>query len=608
MTAPITTVDVPSGWGARFRSLRLMLTTAFRASPLHAFLFFGSSIAQSLGVLAFSWSLKLLVDAGVARDLGRGVAAAAAIALLAAVISLSSLLGALVQVRLAEATAFLLDQRLMATTAGIAGLEHHERPDYLDEMTLLRDQRDRLAYGIGPISQTLAAVVQGVGTLGLLATLHPALVLLPLAGIPSFFAEKKAEDLRREADQAAAERRRRTDNFFELGTTPGPAKEIRIFGLGDEFYERRAAITETNRVMIVRAFAKAAALSGGGSVLFALGFVAALALVVARALRGELAAGDVVLAFALGGQLNVQVATTVGGFQWFVQTLDTARRYRWLMDYASAAEARVGGGRFVPAQLSDGIAFEGVSFTYPGTDAQVLADVDLVIPAGSVVAIVGDNGAGKSTLVKLLARFYEPTSGRILLDGMPLADIAPTAWRAVVSAGFQDHARLELVAREAVGVGELVGIDDADAVGAALVRAGGGDLAASWPSGLETQLGVTFDGGVELSGGQWQKVALGRGMMRERPMLLLLDEPTSALDAETEHALFERYAEATRRTSSSNGAITVLVSHRFSTVRMADLIVVVDGGRVVEVGPHAELVAAGGLYAELYELQARSYR
>ena len=606
MTAASTAVRVPTGWGVRLRSLRLMLSTAFRASPLHASLYFGSSVAQAVGVLAFAWSLKALVDAGVDRALGRGITAAAAIAMLAAVISLSSLLGALVQVRLAEATAFLLDQRLMATTAGIAGLEHHERPDYLNEMTLLRDQRERLAYGIGPIAQTLAAVVQAVGTLGLLASLHPALALLPLAGIPSFFAEKKAEDLRREADLAAAERRRRTDNFFELGTTAGPAKEIRIFGLGDEFFERRAAITEANRVLIVRAFAKAAALSGAGSLVFALGFVASLALVVSRALAGDLAAGDVVLAFALGGQVNAQVATTVGGFQWFVQTLDTARRYLWLMDYADTARSR--GERGAPAKLHDGITFEGVSFTYPGTDAPVLVDVDLRIPAGSVVAVVGDNGAGKSTLVKLLARFYEPTSGRILVDGVPLSDIPPEVWRTAVSAGFQDHARLELVAREAVGVGHLPDVEDAEAVGRALDRSGGEDLASSWSDGLETQLGVTFEGGIELSGGQWQKVALGRGMMRERPLLLLLDEPTSALDAETEHALFERYADATRRTTGANGGVTVLVSHRFSTVRMADLIVVVDGGRVVEVGSHAALVAAGGLYAELYELQARSYR
>jgi ATP-binding cassette, subfamily B, bacterial len=233
--------------------------------------------------------------------------------------------------------------------------------------------------------------------------------------------------------------------------------------------------------------------------------------------------------------------------------------------------------------------------------------VSLRIPAGAVVAIVGDNGAGKSTLVKLLARFYEPTSGRIRVDGVLLSDIAPADWRAAVSAGFQDFAKFELLAREAVGVGWLADIDDSPAVVAALSRAGGDELPTAWPAGLETQLGATFDG-VEASGGQWQKIALGRAMMRTAPLLLLLDEPTSALDAETEHALFERYAAATGRAAASVGGVTVLVSHRFSTVRMADLIVVVDGGRIVESGSHQELMARGGLYAELYDLQASSYR
>ena len=595
-------------WRRRWRSLTVIVGTAFRADPWRATVYFGTSVMQSLATLGFAYSLKVLVDAGVARDMPQAIGAAAAIAVLAATISLSSVLGALVQIRLAEATGFLLDQRLITMTAGVAGLEHHERPDYLNEMSLLREQRERLAYGIGSIASTLGVVVQAVGTLGLLASLHPALALLPLAGIPSFFAEKRAERLRREADLAAAERRRRTDNYFELGTTPGPAKEIRIFGLGDEFVRRRAEITETNRVLIVGAFAKATLVTGAATAVFGLGFVAALWLVVARSLRGEMAPGDVVLAFTLGSQVNVQVATTVGGFQWFVQTLDTVRRYLWLTDYAGESAGRLRGDVPAPAALRDGITFEDVSFTYPGTESPVLEDVDLHIPAGAVVAIVGDNGAGKSTLVKLLARFYEPTSGRILIDGVPLSSVAPDDWRAVTAAGFQDFAKFELLAREAVGVGDLVAIEEGPVVTAALGRAGASELADALPSGLETQLGVTFDGGVELSGGQWQKVALGRAMMRSAPLLLLLDEPTSALDAETEHALFERYAAATKQTAAASGGVTILVSHRFSTVRMADLIIVIDRGRVGEVGAHEDLIRRGGLYAELFELQARSYR
>jgi ATP-binding cassette, subfamily B, bacterial len=600
--------DTTSRWNRRWRSLVLMVGTAFRASPVHTLLYFGSAVTQSVASIGFAYALKVLIDAGADGDAGRGIAAAAAIALLAATISLSSLLGGIVQVRLAEATGFLLDQRLMRMMAGVTGIEHHERPDYLNEVSLLREQRQRLAYGIGPISQTLGVSVQAVGTLGLLAAIHPALLLLPAAGIPGFLAEKRSERLRREADLEAAERRRRVDNYFELGTTPGPAKEIRIFGLGDEFFRRRAKITEDNRVLIVGAFAKATVLSTLGSIVFGLGFVAALWLVVSRALRGDLQPGDVVLAFTLGGQVSVQVGTTVGAFQWFVETLDTARRYLWLMDYTDASKRRLRGRQEVPARIGDAIVFDGVSFTYPGSETPVLHDVNLRIPAGSVVAIVGDNGAGKTTLVKLLARFYEPSTGRILVDGVPLEEFDPAAWRTRLAAGFQDFAKFELLAREAVGVGDIARIEDAREVAGALDRAAAGELVDQWPDGLETQLGITFDGGVELSGGQWQKVAMGRAMMRGAPLVLLLDEPTAALDAETEHALFERYAAATRRLAGHEGGVTILVSHRFSTVRMADLIVVIDGGRVAEAGSHAELMARDGLYAELYELQAQSYR
>jgi ATP-binding cassette subfamily B protein len=285
------------------------------------------------------------------------------------------------------------------------------------------------------------------------------------------------------------------------------------------------------------------------------------------------------------------------------------------MDHAAAARARVEPVSPLPPpdRLVDGIALCGVAFRYPGSDAVVLDAVDLVLPAGSTVAIVGDNGAGKTTLVKLLCRFYEPTAGRITVDGVDLARLPIDAWRARIAAGFQDFGRLQLLARESIGVGDVAqldrGDDGADAgVLAALDRAAAGDLPPALPHGLATQLGREFQGGVDLSLGQWQKVALGRAMMRTAPLLVILDEPTASLDAPTEHALFERFAGAARRVAADSGAITVLISHRFSTVRMADLILVVAGGRIAEIGDHAALIRAGGLYAELYELQRRAYR
>jgi len=259
----------------------------------------------------------------------------------------------------------------------------------------------------------------------------------------------------------------------------------------------------------------------------------------------------------------------------------------------------------VPANLTEGIRFEHVSFAYPGTDRLALTDVSVQFQPGSVVAIVGENGAGKTTLVKLLCRLYQPTSGRILVDGIDLARMPPDQWRSRVSGAFQDFFRFEFKARQTVGVGDLPRLNDLAAVTAAVAHAGADDVVGHLAAGLETQLGPTWPEGVEISFGQWQKLALARGFMRDRPLVLVLDEPTAALDAETEHALFQRYAAAAH---GGHSAITLLVSHRFSTVRMADFIVVIDGSRVVESGSHEALMASGGQYSELYRIQAAAYR
>jgi ATP-binding cassette subfamily B protein len=314
----------------------------------------------------------------------------------------------------------------------------------------------------------------------------------------------------------------------------------------------------------------------------------------------------VLLVLAIGARLSGYIGAAVSELAFLRGVwLDSSRRLAWLEDFAASIDEAADADP--PDRLERGIELDGVSFTYPGTGRAVLADVSVRLPAGSVVAIVGENGAGKTTLVKLLARMYAPTAGRILVDGVDLARVPSDRWRRRLAGAFQDFFRLELTALSSVGVGDVPRVDDRSAVGTATDRAGAVDVIDRLDHGLDTQLGPSWEGGVDVSHGQWQKLALARGYMRDEPLLLVLDEPTSALDAETEHGLFERYASAARL-ATANGRITLLVSHRFSTVRMADLILVLDGSRLVEVGSHDELVAAGGQYAELYRIQADSYR
>jgi ATP-binding cassette subfamily B protein len=265
------------------------------------------------------------------------------------------------------------------------------------------------------------------------------------------------------------------------------------------------------------------------------------------------------------------------------------------------------GKRPPPGDLRTGIVLEDVTFCYPGAERPALQNVSLELPAGSVVALVGENGAGKSSVAKLLCRLYDPQAGRILIDDVELRQLDVDRWRERITGAFQDFASYQARIGESVGLGKLDRIHDAPAIEDALGRAGGLEFALALPEKLDTQLGTAYAPGVDLSGGQWQKVALARGSMPRRPLLVLLDEPTSALDAAAEHALYERYAESARHARQAHGAVTVIISHRFSTVRMADVIVVLSKGRVLEVGSHDDLQAAGGLYAELFALQKRAY-
>jgi ATP-binding cassette subfamily B protein len=316
-------------------------------------------------------------------------------------------------------------------------------------------------------------------------------------------------------------------------------------------------------------------------------------------------AADVLIVVAAGARLTAYIgaaATEIDTFGFFVEG---AKRLLWLERLVARGKEEA--TERPPDRLRSGIALHDVSFAYPGSDRVVLDAVDLEFPAGAVVAVVGENGAGKSTIVKLLAGMYEPTSGRVEVDGVDLRRIDPIAWRERMGGAFQDFVRFEFAAQRSVGLGDLPRLDDEVTVMNAVDRAGADDVVERLPAGLATQLGPSWEGGVDLSGGQWQKVSLARGLARERPLLVMLDEPTSALDAETEHALFERFAEQAQQ-ARDDGRVTILVSHRFSTVRMADQIVVLSGSTVVERGSHEELMALDGTYAELFTIQASAYR
>jgi ATP-binding cassette subfamily B protein len=409
--------------------------------------------------------------------------------------------------------------------------------------------------------------------------------------------------------RGSADKLRRATHYADLALRADAAKEVRLFGLEDEVRRRIHESRKELRDLMFRADLHGVLTQSVGFFIFAIGYVGALLIVVRGAVKGAHTTGDVVLAVSLAGQTNQLVFSVVAALQRLQRGAAAADRFRSLRKlvdelYPHRDERTAP----PPDRIERGIAVEGVGFRYPATDDDVLTGVDLELPAGSTVAFVGENGAGKSTLVKLLCRFYDPSEGRITVDGVDLASIDPHAWREKIAAGFQDFVRFELVAFESVGVGDIPLLGERPAIERAVDRAAARDVVADLADGLDTPIGSTQPGGgAELSGGQWQKLALARAMMRERPLLLILDEPTSALDAHAEHELFDRYAESARAVAQATGGIAIFVSHRFSTVRMADLIVVVEDGRVVESGTHEELVALDGVYCELYSLQAAAY-
>ena len=592
---------MPAALSAMWRALK----RGYQAEPLLLSVAFGLSLLAALPDALLALWLKLLADGVIGGRRGLAIAAAVGLGVSAAATWFLRVISDRTQRRFRDRLTIALESHVAWLLASVAGIEHHERPEYLDRLAVLRTQVFVLDHMYWSLFTTCGWLLRLGVTLVLLVSIHPALALLAVFALPTVLSSAWRPGVERAAEERGGSANRLARHLFEVATTASPGKELRVTRIGARLVRERREAWERWYGPVAAARRTSAAWHALAWAVFAAGFVGAVVFVSEVISAGP---GALLLVLAAGSRLSAYVGATVGeiGFLRGIW-LDGSRRLAWLEDYA-ASQARDADAP-VPDRLREGIRFEHVSFAYPGTQRLVLEDVDLRLEPGSVVAIVGENGAGKTTLVKLLCRLYQPTSGRILVDGVPLARMPAAAWRSRLAGAFQDFFRFELRARHSVGVGDLPRLEDLTAVAAAVERAGANDGVEKLAAGLETQLGATWPEGVEISFGQWQKLALARGFMRERPLVLVLDEPTAALDAETEHALFERYAAAARSPGDGReGRVVILVSHRFSTVRMADQIVVLDGSRVVESGSHEALLARHGRYAELYGIQAAAYR
>ncbi|TDC44280.1 ABC transporter ATP-binding protein [Micromonospora sp. KC213] len=580
-------------------SLRL----TWRAYPLGTVLGVGLTVALAGVAAGTAVSQRWLIDSagmGMLPSLISAVALGVAVHIVT--LTLGRIAGNL-RVDLADRVAATLVEDILTATAKVPDIEHLERPEHLNRLSLLRRGAWALAWSCWSLAETACAVASLALSAWLLVDIHPVLIVLVIGTAPVLLAGRRAQRLLGQARDEVAGPLRQEAQLHDLCIKPDPAKEVWIAGAGPELDRMARAAWQTATRREVAARLRGLVWSYAGWATYAAGLAVAVIVVADAAMHHRASVGDVVLVLSLSRELRSQAAGTIGGLGAVAEAGRIAGHYNWLRQYAASRQRS---GATAPDRLTSGIRLRGVTFCYPGTDIPVLQDVDMDLPAGATIALVGINGAGKSTLIKLLCGLYQPDHGVITVDGTPLADLDPASWAARCSGVFQDFGKLQLPVRTAVGVGDLRRIDVPQAVPNAVERAGAAGLVAALPQGLDTQLGHVF-GGVELSHGQWQKLALARAFMREQPLLLVLDEPTAAMDPQAEHDLFETFAQQSRAASTRSGAVTLLVSHRFSTVHMADRIFVLSDGRIVQSGTHSELLAATGPYATLYTAQARAY-
>ena len=589
------------------RLATVLFFDGFRAAPGWMTLVTLMLVLGSIASTCYPLGYRLLVDGAEGGSMAQVVGG---VLIVAGLISIGWLLysvGATNAMALSDRIAVYRTANMITLISGVRTLEHLERADYLAQVERLNANRRQLAAAPRTILSNASAAARIITLLILLGSVSPWLLLLPISAVPPMVADRIAKRISKNADDDMATARRLSGKIFGLTTEAASASEVRAYGLTRYLAGLHHKLGEQVNRRSGREASQILAVQAVGWLVYAAMLMGAVAFVVLRATDGLLSLGTVLMTVSLIRRSRNQLATAAQGAGGLVATLATVDRLFWLQDHAEE-QAASAGTTPPPDRLRGGISLREVAFHYPGTERPILTGVDIELPAGSTVALIGENGSGKTTLVKLLLGMYQPDGGQILVDGVPLSDLDPVAWGERVSAAFQDFARFQMPAVRSIGVADLPRLDDEPAAEKALVRAGVPELVDQLPEGLATRVGTAYTGGHGLSGGQWQRLALGRAMRRDNPLLMVLDEPTASLDAQAEHALFDRYAAAAKENAARSGAITVLVSHRFSTVLMADLIVYLDGGKVVEHGSHADLLKRGGHYAELFELQAAGYR
>jgi ATP-binding cassette subfamily B protein len=590
----------------------------FAIDPIRASIVVAGAVVLGAVPVAIGWLTKALIDA-ITDSAALGALVGIAVGLIAAtaVSQLAPTLLNLAESELGRRVAAATKEKLFTKVNGFGGLSYFEQPAFHDKLRLALEAGE---YAPTQVLRTLTGTVQRTITLAgfLLALwlLHPLITLLAvLAAVPQLIVELRLsrERFSLQAELSPAERKQLF--YSMLQTQAAAAKEIRLFGLGRYFRDLMMAELATTHRGQRRMDRRVAVARIGLDLVSVLPFAIALIWVARAVSSGQLSAGDVVLflaALAAVTSGTAELAVMVARFDELAMTLG---RFDELL--ALDPDLPVGPGRETPA-LRTGVELHDVWFRYREDLPWTLRGVSLRIPAGASVAVVGPNGAGKSTLVKLLCRLYDPERGEIRWDGEDLRDLDPVSLRNRIGSVFQDFVSYDLSAKANIGLGDLPAMDDLGRIRTAADQVGLGATLEALPRGFDTALTRLFlddvpddeevpgeaeeaRGGSYLSGGQWQRLAIARMLMRADRDLLLLDEPSSGLDARAEYELHRVVSEVTR------GRTRLLVSHRLNAVRDADLIVVVDQGQIVEQGNHHALIAADGLYAELFRLQSTGY-